>query len=75
MNICIHESKMNKGFKNWILEGVTEVFQHHDSVIILEDDLVTSTDFLKFININLKNYNSTLRIGAIIGYNPIKGMP
>jgi hypothetical protein len=75
LNVTIHESIGNKGLKNSIIDGVSKVFKKHNKLIVLEDDLETSIDFLKFMNITLDKYHLNNSIGAITGYNPIKNMP
>jgi hypothetical protein len=47
-SIKIHESKENKGLADSIIKGVSQVLETHDSVIVLEDDLVSSPNFLNF---------------------------
>ena len=42
-------AEKNKGLANSIIDGVTEVINKHGRAIILEDDLLTSPYFLKYI--------------------------
>ena len=66
-DIIIKESEVNKGLANSIIEGVTEVINKHGKVIVLEDDLVTSKFFLRFMNEALefyKSYKSVFSISA-----------
>jgi hypothetical protein len=58
----------NLGLANSIIEGVSHAFLSHESVIVLEDDLVTSRYFLKFMNIGLSNYRENQEVGSIHGY-------
>ena len=73
--VIIFESKENKGLANSVISGVSQVFSEYNSVIVLEDDLVTSNDFLKFMNICLHKYKGNDKIGCFTGYNPLKKMP
>ena len=49
-SITIVESDYNKGLATSIIEGVTEVVNLYGKIIILEDDLVTSQGFLRYMN-------------------------
>jgi hypothetical protein len=67
-SVTIKESGSNKGLAKSIIEGVTELLSQSDSVIILEDDLVTSPYFLSFMNQALNVYNDDDRVVCINGY-------
>jgi hypothetical protein len=73
--VAIFESNENKGLANSVISGVSQVFSKHNAVIVLEDDLVTSNDFLKFMNTCLHKYENNDEIGCFTGYNPVKKMP
>ena len=66
--VTIIESKTNKGLANSIIAGVTEVVNTYGKVIVLEDDLIFSTNFLKFMNDALDFYEDKKRILNISGY-------
>ena len=65
----------NLGLANSIISGVTDIISKYGKVIVLEDDLVTSSDFLKFMNQSLSFYASNSYIGSISGYSPITDVP
>jgi hypothetical protein len=67
-SINIYERPYNFGLAKSIIEGVTEVLKKHDAVIVLEDDLVTSPYFLKFMNEALEKYAEDDRVISIHGY-------
>ena len=69
-NIKIVESPYNKGLANSIIGGVTEVINKYGKVIVLEDDLIVSTDFLEYMNNALDFYKNDQRIWSISGYGP-----
>lgn len=72
-SVSIREEPTNKGLATSILEGVSELFQQYKAVIVLEDDLVTSTNFLDFMNEALKEYEANAKIHSISGYTvPMK---
>jgi hypothetical protein len=63
----------NFGLADSIIDGVTEVVNEYDKVIVLEDDLLTSKYFLTFINQGLDKYQNTDRVVSIHGYvYPVK---
>lgn len=66
--VRIVEGKHNKGLSKSIIDGVTEVLNEFGSVIVLEDDLVTSSKFLKFMNSALGYYERNSSIFSIGGY-------
>ncbi|MEY4572063.1 MAG: hypothetical protein RLZ10_1289 [Bacteroidota bacterium] len=67
--IIIHEAKQNKGLAQSIIDGVSQVLKTHDSVIVLEDDLVTSPNFLNFMNESLIKYLNIENVFSISGFS------
>lgn len=63
-------ARMNKGMANSVIEGVTKVLQENENIIVLEDDLVVSPDFLAFMNESLRIYKDRDDIWSISGYTP-----
>lgn len=68
--VVIEESSDNKGLAASVISGVTQIMQMYDRVIVLEDDLISSTDFLKYMNETLAFYENDNRIWSIAGYTP-----
>lgn len=63
----------NFGLADSVISGVTEVIENYGKAIVLEDDIVTSPYFLKYMNEALDFYKEDKRIYSISGYNfPIK---
>lgn len=69
-NITLIESSNNKGLANSIIEGVTKIIDEYGKVIVLEDDLIVSNDFLEYINGALDFYEKDGKIWSIAGYAP-----
>lgn len=67
--IKIIKRKKNFGLASNIVNGVTEVLKKEDSAIFLEDDIIVSCDFLKYMNLNLNKYKNTKKIWHISGFN------
>jgi len=66
--IKIIERKQNLGLANSIINGVTEIINTYGKVIVLEDDLITSPYFLKFMNEGLDQYQNKEQVISICGY-------
>jgi hypothetical protein len=67
-NLFIRESEINLGLAHSIVKGVTEVVNKHGKVIVLEDDIVTSSGFLKYMNDALEVYKHDNRVFQISGF-------
>lgn len=72
--ISIIESKTNKGLAESVIEGVTKIVNEFGKVIVLEDDMLTSPYFLRYMNDALNVYESNDKVACISGYvYPVKG--
>ncbi|MCF8069589.1 MAG: glycosyltransferase [Desulfobacterales bacterium] len=67
-SIRIVEQSSNRGLATSIIEGVTDVVNKYGKVIVLEDDIVTSPFFLKYMNDALKYYYNEEQVMHISGY-------
>ena len=67
-SIVIIERKENYGLAKNIIEGVTDIINKYGKVIVLEDDLITSKNFLCYMNQALDFYENNEKIFAISGY-------
>lgn len=68
-NITIFERDENLGLAKSIINGVSFVVNKYGEVIVLEDDIVTSPYFLKFMNEGLDFYQHQKKIWHISGWN------
>lgn len=76
--IEIIERPTNWGLAKNIIHGVTEIVNLHQKIIVLEDDIITSPYFLKFMNEALQFYQEEEKVMHISGYIPpirTKGLP
>lgn len=64
----IIEHTTNKGLANSIVDGVTEVVNKHGKIIVLEDDIVTSSCFLQYMNDALNLYENEEKVMHVSGY-------
>ena len=67
-SIVVFESADNKGLANSIISGVSQIVEKYKKVIVLEDDLITSPNFLNFMNQALDFYENNDKIFSISGY-------
>ncbi|MGJ8745213.1 sugar transferase [Polaribacter sp.] len=67
--ITIFEPKENKGLAKSIITGVSQVINLYGKVIVLEDDLITSPNFLDFMNQALDFYKENNQVFSISGYS------
>ena len=74
--VTIYEREKNWGLANSIIDGVTKIVNEYGKIIVLEDDLVTSAYFLRFMNEALEMYKDEPKVASIHGYiYPIDGLP
>lgn len=67
-SINIFESNNNKGLASSVINGVSRVLENHNKIIVLEDDLVSSPNFLDFLNQSLEFYEKDNKIFSVSGY-------
>ncbi len=67
-SVRIVNREANLGLAKSIISGVTEVIDQCGSVIVLEDDLITSPHFLQFMNDALRSYEADPKAFSIGGY-------
>ncbi len=71
--VTIINRENNLGLANSIIDGVTKIVNKYGKIIVLEDDLVTSPYFLKFMNDALDLYENNNEVVSIHGYQyPLK---
>lgn len=73
--VTVVEAEKNKGLAKSIIEGVTDIISKYGKVIVLEDDLIVSTDFIEYMNAGLEYYSNNPKIWALSGYSfPMKAL-
>ena len=68
-NVQVFESAVNKGLASSIITGVTQIMQFSQAVIVLEDDLLTTPNFLSYMNSCLRKYSLIENVFSISGYS------
>lgn len=66
--VTIIEREKNWGISKSIIDGVTKVINKYGRVIVMEDDLVVSPYFLKYMNASLCKYEDEVKVIQIAGY-------
>jgi glycosyltransferase involved in cell wall biosynthesis len=74
-NVTIFESQQNKGLAVSVIEGVSHVLSTRPNAIVLEDDMLSTTDFLSFMNQALNVYSDRADIFSVTGYTPPIDIP
>jgi hypothetical protein len=69
-NVFTIISDNNKGLATSIIWGVTEIINKFGKIIVLEDDIITSTGFLSFMNDALIIYENDEKVMHISSYLP-----
>lgn len=61
-------AETNRGLAASVIDGVNYVLLEHSKVIVLEDDLLLSQDFLDFMNRGLNYYEDQQKVLSICGF-------
>lgn len=69
-SLSITESVSNKGLANSVIGGISQLFEKYETVIVLEDDLMLSRDFLKYMNEALSYYQENAKVWSVSGNTP-----
>lgn len=67
-SIIVVERDENYGLARSIIDGVTSLINEYGRIIVLEDDLVTSPYFLRYMNDALEIYQNEEKVMHISGY-------
>ena len=66
----IYRAETNKGLAVALIDGITRIINQYGKTIVLEDDQVTSPDFIIFMNRALRYYEDDNKIWSIAGFSP-----
>lgn len=67
--VQVHEAEANKGLARSVIDGVTQITKEHGRAIIVEDDVILSPHFLRFMNEALVAYADDERVFGIGAWN------
>jgi hypothetical protein len=74
-SVHVVTSAVNKGLARSIIEGVSNVIEKAGRAIVIEDDLIVSSGFLRFMNEALDFYGEDSTIGSVTGFCPLATPP
>jgi hypothetical protein len=74
-SVTIIERERNLGLAGSVINGVTQLSNTFGRVIVMEDDLLTTPDFLIFMNRALERYKVETKILSVSGFNFALGIP
>ena len=66
--ITVFIQNKNKGLASSIIDGVTELVNKYDKIIVLEDDIIVSKGFLKYMNDALRIYEKSDKVMHVSGW-------
>ncbi len=69
-NLKLIKRNKNLGTSKNITQGIEEIFKAYEEIIVLEDDILISEDFINFMDYNLSNFSNVNEVGSIQGYSP-----
>lgn len=69
-HVFIKESSSNQGLAKSLIEGISEIITRYGTAIVVEDDILTSPYFLRFMNEALTLYRDEESVAGICGWRP-----
>ena len=68
-SVTYHFSVENKKLGPSIIDGVTQIVNQYGKVIVVEDDLIASRNFLAYMNFGLNRYEQNQEVWSICGFS------
>jgi len=68
LELIVTKKDINVGLRKSLIQGITNVLSEYDNVIVLEDDLTLSPNFLCYMNDSLEFYKNNEEVASISGY-------
>jgi len=68
-SLTIVQREQNLGLAKSVISGISQICEQSGSVIVVEDDLLTTPDFLTFMNSALDYYAEESRVFSVSGFN------
>lgn len=72
--VTVVKREINHGVRESIVQGINSVLENSESIVVVEDDILTSAGFLTFINQSLQFYESQENVWCITGFNYPEGV-
>ncbi len=74
-SMTIIERPENIYLERNITEGIAQIFQDHDRIIVLEDDIVTSPYYLQYMNDAFEMYKDVPKVMHVAGFTNLDLSP
>jgi hypothetical protein len=68
-SVTIIERERNLGLAASVIKGVTQICDEFGRAIVMEDDLLSTSDFLTFMNLALERYSNEPKVYSVSGFN------
>lgn len=68
-HVEIIKSNINKGLAWSIITGVSKAIKQCDQLVVVEDDLIVTTNFLSFMHESLMKYKDFPNVGSVSGFS------
>lgn len=68
-NVFLQSNHENLGCRSSVIKAIDNAFKNYDAVIVIEDDLIISNDFILFMTHSLSFYKDYNDVGSISGYS------
>lgn len=68
-SVTLIERDRNFGLAKSVIDGISQIMRDFDRAIAVEDDLLTSPDFLTYINVALDRYSNEHQVFSVSGFN------
>ena len=75
LSMTIVERPVNYYLERNVIEGINQVLERHETIIVLEDDIVTSPHFLQFMNDAFAMYRDEQRVMHVSGFTRLNPQP
>lgn len=75
LSMTIVERPVNYYLERNVIEGINQVLERHETIIVLEDDIVTSPYFLQFMNDAFALYRDEQRVMHVSGFTRLNPQP
>ena len=69
-SVEVVEREQNMGCAAAVIDGLKQMFAHHEKLIVIEDDILTSPNTLRFLNDGLDFYQNKKTVFNISAWSP-----
>jgi hypothetical protein len=71
VKLNITKRPINLGLTKHIVQSISEVLENHNSIIVVEDDIVLGANFVKNISNGLELLNEQNKVGTVGAFSPL----